>query len=217
MAIYTIELRSILYSLCGLTNPDEILGEENIDKIIDASWSKFFDFDFPVWDGGKEEICKHILEDYYFREIGFNTMGRFKAAVKQRLRDIMPYYIEMYYTTQLSYNVLQPTDYVRTFEGNSNEAYKGSVESSGSVATQNFGRGYDDNSPATATTSSKNDNNSSTSNDNTNTTKTNNNEHVSGKMNSTSYASIIKEERENIINILQMISEEMGNLFMAIW
>lgn len=217
MATYTIELRSILYSLCGLTNPDDILGEENIDKIIGLTWNKFFDFDFPVWDGGKEGLCKHILEDYYFREIGFNTVGRFKAAIKQRLRDIMPYYVEMYNTTRLKYNFLQPTDYVREFNGNSDEAYNGTITSNGSENVQNYGRGYDDNSNATPTTSSDNKNNSSTANNNTNKTTTKNTEHVTGKMNSTSYASLIKEERENIINIQLMISEELGNLFMAIW
>lgn len=217
MATYTIELRNILYALSGYTSPNDTLGYENIDRVINSSWDKFFDFDFPVWDGGKEMLCKHILEDYYFREIGFNSVGRFKAAMRQKLRDIMPYYVELYNTTQLKYDALKPTDYVRAFTGNTTDNSEGSVNTSGGGHVQNYGRGYDEASTATPTTSSENDNNSNTTTKNKDVTDIKNSEVVSGKMNSESYAKIIKEERENIINILAMVSDEIGDLFMSIW
>lgn len=217
MATYTIELRNILYALSGYTSPSDTLGYENIDKVINSSWNKFFDFDFPVWSSGKEMLCKHILEDYYFREIGFNSVGRFKAAMRQKLREIMPYYVELYNTTQLKYDALKPTDYVRAFTGKTTDGSKGSVKVGGSGNVQNYGRGYDDKATATPTTSSNNSNNSDTTSENNTVATIKNSEVVTGKMNSESYAKIIKEERENIINILAMISEEIGDLFMSIW
>lgn len=217
MACYTMELRTILYSLMENQTSDNTLGYENIDKVINATWEKFFDFDFPTWDNGKEEICKHILEDYFFREIGYSTVGRFKAAIKQRLRDIMPYYVEMYETTQYKYDVTKPMDYTREFTGERIDDRSNVIDTNNDGSTTNYGRGYDDDSDKTLRGSVDNTNTGKTSQTDNTVSDTKNTERVSGKSDNQSFASIIKEERENIINILQMISEELGNLFMGVW
>lgn len=63
---------------------------------------------FPIWDEGhRGELEKKIIEHYYFRQIGFETVGRFKFYLNAKLREIMPRYVKLYATTQYKYNPIE--------------------------------------------------------------------------------------------------------------
>ena len=63
---------------------------------------------FPIWDEAhRGELEKKIIEHYYFRQIGFETVGRFKFKLNVRLREIMPRMIKIYATTQYKYNPIE--------------------------------------------------------------------------------------------------------------
>jgi len=63
---------------------------------------------FPIWDEDhRGELEKKIIEHYYFRQIGFETVGRFKFMLNVRLREIMPRYNKLYLTTQYKYNPIE--------------------------------------------------------------------------------------------------------------
>lgn len=63
---------------------------------------------FPIWDEAhRGELEKKIIEHYYFRQIGFETVGRFKFKLNMRLREIMPRMIKIYATTQYKYNPIE--------------------------------------------------------------------------------------------------------------
>ena len=74
MATYTMELREIIENNCNI-----------------------FDFKYPIF---KEEYRKTFEENFinyfYFREIGVETVARFKHNLKTQLNLIMPYYNKMY-------------------------------------------------------------------------------------------------------------------------
>ena len=58
-----------------------------------------FDFDYPFYSDDltmKEEFENRFIEHYYFHEIGFETVARFKHYLRSRLRDVMPYYSQLY-------------------------------------------------------------------------------------------------------------------------
>ena len=58
-----------------------------------------FDFDYPFYADDlsiKEEFENRFIEHYYFHEIGFETVARFKHYLRSRLRDVMPYYSQLY-------------------------------------------------------------------------------------------------------------------------
>ena len=62
---------------------------------------KIFDFDYDFYTN--DETIKYNFEDkfineYYFNEIGFETVGRFKQRLKTKLNKIMPYYSQLYQT-----------------------------------------------------------------------------------------------------------------------
>ena len=77
MANFTLELR-------------ELAHDENVGVFS-------FEYDFYSDD---EEVKKNFenrfIEHFYFDEIGFETIGRFKQRLKSKLNDIMPYYKQLY-------------------------------------------------------------------------------------------------------------------------
>lgn len=63
---------------------------------------------FPIWDENhRGELEKKIIEHYYFRQIGFETVGRFKFMLNVKLREIMPRMIKIYKTTLYKYNPIE--------------------------------------------------------------------------------------------------------------
>lgn len=63
---------------------------------------------FPIWDEKhRGELEKKIIEHYYFRQIGFETIGRFIFMLNVRLREIMPRYNKIYLTTLYKYNPIE--------------------------------------------------------------------------------------------------------------
>lgn len=81
MANYTIEIRELVKNNVGI-----------------------FDFDYNLYTNSrKSEFEIKFINHFYFREIGFETVGRFKHQLKAKLDDIYPYYEHLYRTTMYDY------------------------------------------------------------------------------------------------------------------
>lgn len=94
MSKFTTELRYICEQLAGL---DESVGLSKIDEVIDKALPKLFDFDYPIFQEEYRRILERkIVEHYYTREIGHETVGRWQLALRAKMREIMPFYNEMY-------------------------------------------------------------------------------------------------------------------------
>lgn len=115
MSKYTTEVRFICENYAGLT---ESVGYSDIEKILDESWEKVFDFEFPIFDNDyKSVLCRKILKHYYTREIGFETVGLWKLKLNMMMNEIMPYYNKLYESELLKFNPLYDADYSKTHEG----------------------------------------------------------------------------------------------------
>lgn len=68
----------------------------------------------PVYIPTREELNRKILNRYKYREIGFETVGRFLDELEISLNEIMPYYNQMFYSVDQDYDVLYNVDYTRT-------------------------------------------------------------------------------------------------------
>lgn len=68
-----------------------------------------FDFEYPVprktinyngktctVDFDKGVLEQKIIDHYYFRQIGQETVGRFKHYLRARMNEIMPYFVQLY-------------------------------------------------------------------------------------------------------------------------
>lgn len=59
----------------------------------------------------REELNRKILNYYKYREIGFETIGRFLDELEIALNEIMPYYNQLMFTIDQDYNILYNVDY----------------------------------------------------------------------------------------------------------
>lgn len=116
MAFFTVQVKTICESLCGYEEPQ---GYENVERILDESVPKLFDFYFPIWDEEYRPIlCKKILKHYYMKEIGAETPGLWKLWLDETLNRIMPYYNQLYKTTTYDFNPFYDVDLTTNHSGN---------------------------------------------------------------------------------------------------
>lgn len=104
MSKYTTELRYVLESYAGL---DESADGDRVEEIIASALPSLFDFTLPIFDSNyasvlETKICRH----YYTREIGYETVGRFKLGLRTKLIEILPYYNKLYESELLKLNPL---------------------------------------------------------------------------------------------------------------
>ena len=87
----------------------------------------------------REELNDAILRYYKYREIGFETVGRFLDELETTMLEIMPYYNQLFMTADLDYNPIYNVDYKKTIttdrEGSSNG--KSSTEDNSTVDRTN--------------------------------------------------------------------------------
>lgn len=108
MSKYTTEVRYICEINSGL---DESAGGSSVNKILESSAPKIFDFDFPIFDEDyRLPLEIKILKHFYTREIGFETVGLWKLWMDKRLNEIMPYYNQLYLSTLKEFNPFYDVD-----------------------------------------------------------------------------------------------------------
>lgn len=130
MSKYTTEVRFICEDYAGMLKST---GYAKVSDVLDHSWDKVFDFDFPIFDEDyRSVLCKKILKHYYTREIAFETVGLWKLKLDAAMNEIMPYYNKLYESELLEFDPLRDADYYKEHEGEDN----GSGTDSG-VTTQN--------------------------------------------------------------------------------
>lgn len=119
MSKYTTQVRFISETCANLT---ESKGFNNIEDILDNSWNKIFS-DFPIFDENyRAELCKKILRHYYTREICCETLGRWKLFLSDKMKNIMPYYNQLYQSELLKIEPLVSVDRSVTHEGSGSES-----------------------------------------------------------------------------------------------
>lgn len=167
---------------------------------------------YPIWDEKhRPELEKKILEHYAFRQIGFETAGRFKFELNKKMREIMPYYVKIWATTQYSYN---PIENYNMREGstditNQNENGKTDMLSKFSDTPQ----GSIDNLEKYLSNASKETGNHEAKSDG----KTVHEAHRSGNIGVTTTQQMIEQERNATIDVDMQIIEALKDLFLGVY
>lgn len=193
-------------------------------------------FDYPSYYKGEEKTAfeKKVIDHYYFRQIGQETTGRWLHYFRTRIREIMPYYIQLYQSQELMQSIEDPfgnVDITETFEQTS----EGSTTSSSSGSTErtvNDDRQHKFSNTPQGTITNLETFMTEASVDDATTTD---NELVSGEGSGTSegktsytmtkkgnqgvntYAHDMKELRETFLNIDMQIINELKDLFLLVY
>lgn len=187
-----------------------------IKAIIDSGY-KLFDFPYPIFDENYRAVLEgKIIRRYYFREIGFETVGLFKYYLETRLNEIMPYYNEQYLIS-MNYKQYDPyknkdvtTEDTRT------------VKSDSSASSNSDGKTIFNDTPTSKLgdadySTTITDNTDAATNTGTVTTTEEFVTHTHGHDGMRYPTDILKDVRESVINIDVMILEELSDLFMLVY
>lgn len=208
MAKYTIELRKII----------DTLGEDEVKSFFtDYELSDYLTEDEiavietrGTWN--KEKLAQKIIDHYYMREIGSETVALFKHYCKRAMRELMEEKLPLIYSAAIKYDPLVNVDYTETYNstntstGNSSGVQIDSDTPQGRVTKENILAG----NYATATSGSES---TGTTNGTENYIK-----NIKGNSGVSATAQkMVQLYRENIIAIDREIIEELSDLFMVIW
>ena len=231
MAKYTFELRELFDPI--KFNPPLFTRSQVEDFFKDYELSDYLTPEqievinnAGVWN--KDKLARKIVDHYYMREIGFETIGLFKHYAKVLMQELMEEYLPLIYSASIKYDPLVNVDYTETFnrsadnQGESNSSSNNN--SSGLVVASNTPQGQINKQAILngnyATSTSANENEASI-NDNTRTTGNVNEEYlkrVKGNSGVSATAQkMVLQYRENIIAIDRKIIKELNILFMGLY
>lgn len=95
----------------------DFLTSEQIETIENAG----------IWN--KDKLAKGIVNHYYMREIGQETIGLFKHYAKVTMEELMEEYLPLIYSSAIEYDPLVNVDYTETFTRTANVDNTGRSES----------------------------------------------------------------------------------------
>lgn len=224
MSKYTMELRNII-EYEGRENVENYFKDYCIENYLRPNEIETI-LNANIWS--KNRLASKIVDHYYMREIGYETIGLFKHYAKVYMQEIMERYLPLIYSNSINYDPLVNVDYTETFERNikgtgesestsTNEASGLSVNSDtpqGNISKQDILSGsYASNTGASETESSISDSSSNSSNtDETYSKKVKGNSGVSATA-----QKMIEQYRQNIIAIDEQIIKELDKLFMGLY
>ena len=194
----------------------DYLTEEQIEVINNAG----------IWN--KDKLARKIVDHYYMRESGLETIGLFKHYAKVIMQELMEEYLPLIYSASIEYDPLINVDYTETFTRSANNSgvsnSTSNSNSSGLVVASNTPQGQISKADILAgnyaSSTSANENTGSIA-DNTTTSGTVQEAYSKGvKGNSGVSATaqkMILQYRENIIAIDRKIIKELNILFMGLY
>lgn len=204
MAVYTTELRTILENGNSISLNDYPIFDENYRSILNTN----------------------IIDYYYFREIGFETVAQFNHYLNNKMNIIMPYYNKIYIATLKEINPLNNYNltekYEKKYEGSGNNTTNDTSNSDSLNAFSDTPQGNVSNNEITelnylseATQNKANYKNLSTSNMKNNAME-NYIKNTSGTQ-GIPESEMIKKYVDSLLNVDKMIIDELSDLFMKVW
>jgi hypothetical protein len=204
LAVYTTELRTILENGNSISLNDYPIFDENYRSVLNTN----------------------IIDYYYFREIGFETVAQFNHYLNNKMNIIMPYYNKIYIATLKEINPLNNYNltekYEKKYEGSGNNTTNDSSNSDSLNAFSDTPQGNVSNNEITelnylseATQNKANYKNLSISNMKNNA-KENYIKNTSGTQ-GIPESEMIRKYIDSLLNIDKMIIEELSDLFMKVW
>ena len=201
-------------------NLNDYLTTEQINVISEAG----------IWS--KDRLARKIVDHYYMREIGFETIGQFIHYAKITMEELMEEYLPLIYSASIEYDPLVNVDFTESFNRNSQTGNVGTSSSSSSSSGSALGVNSDTpqgqitkasilaGNYATSTAASENEN--SVSNETDTQSNSNSLENYTKRVKGNSGVSataqkMIEQYRNNIRAIDREIIDKLDILFMGLY
>ena len=230
---YTTTIKDICESF--ITSQELWSMDLSIQKIIDKTQDKFFDFDFPFYSEDRKDLYTfkvYFLLRYWNNYIGFETLGMWKTAFLSKMHELTPYYTKLYNAiqndnpfTNINVTITEAEKGNEKTTTNSTDAGKSEVKNiqnyqnidsdnpQVTVATEDYASTMSRGETVNNTTTTANNNHSG--NDNKDSKRDRETKEIGLRGKSTSEA--IAEYREQIQNINRELVEACRDLFLKVW
>lgn len=167
-----------------------------------------------IWS--KDRLARKIVDHYYMRELGQETIGLFKHYAKVTMQELMEEYLPLIYSSAIEYDPLVNVDYTETFERTASNS--GSANSSGLGVASDTPQGQISKANilagnyASSTSASENETESGSESEEEYTKRVKGNSGVSATA-----QKMIEQYRANIRAIDREIIEKLEPLFMGLY
>lgn len=233
MAKYTIELRKVC-DIYGRNVVESWFKDYNLQDFLTSSQITTIN-NAGIWT--KDKLATKIVDNFYMREIGFETPALFENRAKAKMNTIMDKYLLLIYSNSLTLNPLQDINVNSTESRTINNTNASTLSSTSASTNTNSSSGLQVNSNTpqgqisksgilsgdyASSTSAVENTGSSSINDtsSSNTSGTNNTSESVTKSNvgnNRSQADLLLQYRKTILNIDEMIMKELNDLFFGLW
>ncbi len=220
MSRYTVELRDIVEN----TSREEVeafFTDYNLEDYLTPQEIAVIE-ERGTWS--KEKLARKIVDHYYVREIGLETVGLFKLKAKVAMQEIMEEKLPLIYSAAIKYDPLVNVDYTEDYDSSSsnNQTGKSKGSTSGLNVSSDTPQGQISKaailggSYASSTGANESEAvNEDVSNSNGSQSYT---KHVKGNSGVSATAQkMVQQYRENIIMIDRDIIKDLSSLFMGIY
>lgn len=216
MGTFTIPLKRVIEITGGTVTIDPITG---ISTLVGGNIGLDY---YPIFDPAyKKGLTGKIVDHYWNREIGAETISMFQLAMRRKMNEIMPYYNALYSSTKIAYDPLSTVNLTTITSANTIEH-----SDTNSVQDSNTGsRVVSSETPQTmlagngdyATGASD----SNSVNHGTGDNVADTNQQADGNSNTKGFQGIasdlVMRYRESLLNIDVMILNELEEMFMLVW
>ena len=223
MSKYTMELRE-LFTTCKYNPPsftkEQVKGFFSNYELTDYLTADHIEVieDAGIWS--KDKLAEKIVNHYFMREIGQETIGLFKHYAKVTMDELMEEYLPLIYSSSIEYDPLINVNYTETFSRTANIDSSGSSSSSGLGVMSDTPQGQISKtailqgSYASSTNANENEVSSSSGSD---TTEDYTNTMIGNSGVSATAQKMIEQYRNNIRAIDREIIEKLEPLFMGLY
>lgn len=223
MSTFTTPLKRVISATGGTAE----IGPDGIRRLVGGNIGLEY---YPIFNEDYRPILTGKIVDHYWnREIGLESIEMFQLAMRRKMNEIMPYYNQLYESTRIQFDPLSTVDVKTLSTANGTQTATGEAESSSnnestsgsrtvqSETPQTMLSGNADYATAAADANSKTvaegvateTNTSSATNENTGES------HTSGYQGIAS--ELLMRYRESIINVDFMVIRELEECFMLVW
>lgn len=216
MATFTVPLKRVIDLTGGTVTLDPATGISVVTGgNIGLAYYPIFDPAYKVGLDGK------IVDHYWNREIGTETIEMFQLAMRRKMNEIMPYYNLLYKSTQIEFDPLSTVDLTTISDMNSTEHADGNSSQTGSSGSRSVSSETPQTmlSPTGDYAASAADSNTSSDTEGLSSSDTTN--EVDTNSNTKGYqgvaADLLMRYRESLLNIDVMIINELEEMFMLVW
>lgn len=223
MATFTLELRRVIELTGGRTE----IAPDGVSRLIggNTGFEHFHCFDAEY----KPVLIGKIVDHFWNREIGRESVDMFQLAARRKMNEIMPYFNQLYESTQLEFDPLSTVKISTINKGIAEQVAEGNSQSITNNTTNAGSRAVNSDTPqmllrpdgdyatsgADVISQSEGDGTGSESSESSNATTSENESTTSGYQGLST--ELIIRYRESFLNIDMDVIASLEELFMSIY